>query len=143
MKFLKRIFRGAWDTLAALIKAARRRRELRDEICWNKFDAARRHALACGYRIGSVTRIRQNARTGTKGWMQWAVDPHEQHNVDAVWVRGTRLLKGSMLVVSGSYGYGEHHDETVFYISRIEGQIHRRDYDGWRRQEARRNSLSD
>ena len=73
--------------------------------------------------------------------MQWAVDPYDRHNVDAVWVRGTRLLKGSMLVVSGSYGYGEHHDETVFYINRIEGRIDRRDYDGWRRQEVRRNSL--
>jgi hypothetical protein len=43
-----------------------------------------------------------------------------------------------MLVVAGSYGYGEHHHETVFYINSLEGRIDRRNYDGWLREEARR-----
>jgi hypothetical protein len=43
-----------------------------------------------------------------------------------------------MLIVSGSYGHGEHHNETVFYINAIEGQLDRRDYEGWLRHESRR-----
>jgi hypothetical protein len=45
-----------------------------------------------------------------------------------------------MLVVSGSYGHGDHHKETVFYIKAIEGQLNRRDYEGWARHDSRRVS---
>jgi hypothetical protein len=86
-----------------------------------------------------VTGIRQHARTGTKGTMQWVIGPPDQPPLDSIWVRHMRLLVGSVLVVSGSYGYGEHHHETVFYIGMVEGQLDRRDYDGWLRQEVRRN----
>ena len=86
-----------------------------------------------------VTEIRQYARTGTKGWMEWVVYPSGQlRSLDAVWAGGTRLDLGSMLVVDGRYGDGEHHQETVFFINHIKGWIDRRDYDGWVREEARR-----
>lgn len=138
--FLKRIFSAGAASVATWFAAVRRRRELRDEISWNTFSAARRDARAHGYRIGVVTGIRQNARTGTKAWMRWIVDPPEQHAVDAVWTWHTRLQTGSMLIVSGSYGHGDHHNETVFYINRVEGQLDRRDYQGWMRHESRRVS---
>lgn len=136
--FLIRIFDAGLGWVADWLQSLERHRELRDQVCWNKFDAAMRHARAHGYRIGVVTQIRQNARTGTKAWMQWVVDPHGQSRLDAVWVWHARLHTGSMLVVSGSYGHGEHHQETVFYINSVEGQIDPGDYDGWMRQESRR-----
>jgi hypothetical protein len=135
--FLKRISSVGLEVIAGWFEAAKRRRELRDEISWTKFSAAERDARACGYRIGVVTGIRQHARTGTKAWMRWVSDPSDQRSVDSVWVWHTRLQTGSMLVVSGSYGHGDHHQETVFYINRLEGQLDRRDYDGWMRHERR------
>lgn len=137
--FLSRIFQAGRRFVTERRQAAEHRRELRDQSCWQNFEAAQHHALAHSHRIGVVTGIRQHAHTGTKGWMQWVVSPHGQHSRDAVWVWNTRLQVGSMLVVSGSYGRGEHHNETVFYIDKVEGQLDRRDYDGWLRQEARRN----
>jgi hypothetical protein len=137
--FFSRVFQAGRRFVAERRQAAERRRELRDQSCWNNFEAAQHHALVHSHRIGIVTEIRQNASTGTKGWMQWIVSPDGQLSRDSVWVRNMRLQTGSMLVVSGSYGYGEHHNETVFYIDRVEGQLDRRDYDGWLRQEARRN----
>ena len=95
--------------------------------------------MAYGYRIGVVTEIRQYARTGTKGWMEWVVYPSGQPRIlDAVWAGGARLDLESMLMVDGRYGDGEHHQETVFYINGIKGWIDRRDNDGWLREEARR-----
>jgi hypothetical protein len=136
--FLKRAFNTGVGFIAEWFEAAKRRRELRGEISWNNFSAAKRDARAYGYRIGVVTGIRQYARTGTKAWIRWIVDLPEQHTVDAVWAWHTRLQTGSMLIVSGSYGHGEHHNETVFYINAIEGQLDRRDYEGWLRHESRR-----
>jgi hypothetical protein len=46
--------------------------------------------------------------------------------------------QGEMLALSGSRGYGEHHDEPVFYIARAEPTVDQRTYSGWQRHEERR-----
>jgi hypothetical protein len=84
--------------------------------------------------LGSVTRIRQHARTGTKAYMSW-IDTGE---VDAIWAPQVHLQKGQILAVTGFHGHGAHHEEPVFYIKAIGYAVARRLYRGWMRHERRR-----
>ena len=109
-------------------------RRKRDERLWADFESMRANVAARGAHIADVETIRQKARTGTKAYVRW-LDTGE---VDAVWARARRLSKGQMLALSGRRGYGEHHDEPVFYIDRAGPRVDRRTYSGWARHEARR-----
>ena len=65
--------------------------------------------------IGKVNSIRQYARTGTKAYVSWI----KGEAANAVWIRDVRLNPGEYLLVDGSEGHGDHHNETVFYIKNL------------------------
>ena len=61
---------------------------------------------------GRITRVKQNARTGIKAYVQW----RGTNSSAAMWVRGERVYPGQHVVLTGSCGCGDHHAETVFYV---------------------------
>lgn len=108
-------------------------RAKRNEKFWTEFERAISEADRWGMHIGEVVRIRQLARSGSKGWLRWA----KTGEVDAIWIENFRLRKGQLLIVSGSYGHGPHHNETVFFVSRLHRTLPRRIFIGWRRHKAK------
>ncbi len=62
--------------------------------------------------LGEVIGHRQWARTGVKAYVRWVVD----ESVTAAWFEGAWPVVGSSVLAQGSYGYGTHHGEEVFYV---------------------------
>jgi hypothetical protein len=84
-----------------------------------------------------VTSIRQTARNGTKGYITW----FETGVTDAFWSKDYFPSTGSGLLVDGNHGYGEHHDEPVFYIDTVKAEVPAKVHRGWRRHGLRLRAL--
>ena len=50
------------------------------------------------------------------------------------------LGPGDVLVLRGRVGYGEHHDESVFYVNEVIRRLPAATYRGWARAERRRSA---
>ena len=111
-------------------------RRKRDERRWQEFERARSSAGARGMRMGMVIHVRQLARTGTKAYVQWLDDGGAQ---TAVWAQGRRLHPGQIIPVSGGYGPGPHHGETVLYVHQIGAPVASSTHRGWKRHRIRQS----
>ncbi len=40
-------------------------------------------------------------------------------SVSAIWISGISVESGEYVVLEGEYGYGQHHDEEVFYVTNL------------------------
>jgi hypothetical protein len=121
-------------TLKRVWKAVAAWQAGRDERLWREFEDAKVVSLSLGVRLGQVDSIRQNARSGTKGYMRW-IDTGSR---GAVWLQGGRLRRGDVMVVAGFEGHGDHHNEAVFHIKSVKKVLPARTYRAWRRHETRR-----
>jgi hypothetical protein len=106
---------------------------LRDKFLWQKWERAQEIVRKSpGARIGCIERVRQNARTGTKGYIRW----HQESGTEPIWVphyhAGRRFV-----IVRGNRGYGDHHGEQVFYVKEILCVLPGSAYRGWCRHNKR------
>jgi hypothetical protein len=95
---------------------SRRRKEARLAAAWERAwslgaTSPRHHPGVCSC-LGLVTGHRQRARTGTKAYVRWCVDG----DVTAAWFEAARPPVGALVLATGRYGHGPHHDEGVFYV---------------------------
>ena len=72
------------------------------------------------YRVSSyaglITRVRQYyPHKGTKAYVQW----QGTNSTSAIWVPDQKVNCGEYVVLTGNYGHGDHHDETVFYVTNL------------------------
>jgi len=71
---------------------------------------------------GTIIQIRQRARTGVKAYVRWEADG----SVTGLWVPGASNLPLAPVVVTGSLGWGDHHEEPVVFASTIR-RVRRKD----------------
>jgi hypothetical protein len=113
-------------------------RAKRDERLWDNFE----QFVACTKRDNSricevVYVTAYYPRKGTKAKVRWIVPSGE---INSVWIEHTHLRMNQLLLISGSYGHGPHHQEVVFYIDKGCQVLNRRTYAGWEKHKARHAS---
>lgn len=64
--------------------------------------------------LGKIVSIRKKARTGTKVYIYWHGNMKEKH---AIWIPKCWPNSGDYILGRGSFGYGDHHKEEVFYLN--------------------------
>jgi len=116
------------------------RRRASDERSWEAWNNclayAERTPDASQAGLGKLVRVRQYARTGTKGLVRWEATGA----VTEVWLEGWHLPLGAYLVARGTVGYGPHHDvDEVLYVgpNGLLGWVPGITPDAWRRHERR------
>ena len=105
---------GLW----LIVRGVRRRRRRRDEQLWRQWNQVRHYARVAPGRghgaLGQVRRHRQRARRGLKAYVFWSATGE----VGAAWFWRRWPPVGAHVVARGSWGVGEHHGESVFYVAR-------------------------
>lgn len=133
---LWRVIALAWRSFAWLVHVImwipvsivrwRRRR------AWDAWNDALELQRIAGAKLIRVRRVRQLARTGTKGYAEWLGTGDRR----AIWVPEVHVSKGQYLVVQGSVGHGDHHGETVFFVNELLRVLPAGTHTKWRRYEA-------
>lgn len=68
-----------------------------------------------GCELFQLVYIRQTAWTGLKGYATWL----DSGETGAIWIPAYWPKVEWFLAVYGSWGYGPHHDEPVFFVDKV------------------------
>jgi hypothetical protein len=113
--------------LYLLFKSPSKRTLRRDSERWEKFLELRSNALSS--RILYIKKIRQYAQTGTKA----IVADLSSGKIIGAWFPDKRMYSGNIVLAEGDFGHGHHHDEEVFYVSRLHKSLPKAVLKNWER----------
>lgn len=98
------------------LSRGRRRRDERAWRDWQQLEAIRAEPLEHGQMVGRVYQVYQQARDGTKAFVDFDPPIGRQDT----WWPWRRLGRGEWVLVRAHLGWGPHHEREVWYIDAVD-----------------------